>query len=148
MSRKHKKVCTTLNHIEHFLVLVSSVTGYVWIFAFASLFGILIGTMSSAIRSKICVIAVGIRKYESIIKKKKKKYNKIVLLTKSKLNSIEALIYWNIGHEKFVLTGNVLKEYGKMKEEIKKDLIKFIKNFSLFIKQSYCIVWSVEKYRK
>ena len=27
MSRKHKKVCTTLNHIEQFLILASAITG-------------------------------------------------------------------------------------------------------------------------
>ena len=26
MSRKHKMVCATLNHIDHFLILVSTVT--------------------------------------------------------------------------------------------------------------------------
>ena len=28
MSKKHKKVCTTLNHLEHFLILASIITGY------------------------------------------------------------------------------------------------------------------------
>ena len=27
--KKHRKVCTTLNYIEHFLILVSTVTGYI-----------------------------------------------------------------------------------------------------------------------
>ena len=27
MSKRHKKVCTTLNYIEHFLILASTVTG-------------------------------------------------------------------------------------------------------------------------
>ena len=27
MSRKHKKVCTTLNYIQHFFISVSAVTG-------------------------------------------------------------------------------------------------------------------------
>ena len=26
MSKKHKKVCTTLNYIEHFLILASTIT--------------------------------------------------------------------------------------------------------------------------
>ena len=29
MSRKHKKVCTTLNYIEHIIVLVSTITGHI-----------------------------------------------------------------------------------------------------------------------
>ena len=49
MSRKHKKVCTTLNYIEHFLTLAFTVTGSISISAFASLLGIPIGIMSSAI---------------------------------------------------------------------------------------------------
>ena len=27
MSRKHEKVCTTINYIEHFLILASTITG-------------------------------------------------------------------------------------------------------------------------
>ena len=40
MSRKHKKVCTTLNYIEHFFILASTVTGCISISAFASLLSI------------------------------------------------------------------------------------------------------------
>ena len=40
MSKKHKKVCTTLNYIEHFLILGSTIIGCVSISAFASLVGI------------------------------------------------------------------------------------------------------------
>ena len=49
MSNKHKKVCTNLNYIEHFLILYSTVTGCISLSAFSSLFQILIGTTSSAI---------------------------------------------------------------------------------------------------
>ena len=49
MSNKHKKVCTTLNYIEHFLILSSTVTGCISLSAFSSSFRILIGTTSSAI---------------------------------------------------------------------------------------------------
>ena len=34
MSRKHKKVSTTLNYIEHFLILASTITGCISISAF------------------------------------------------------------------------------------------------------------------
>ena len=85
-------VCTTLNYIEHFLIL-ASITGCIWLSVFASLLGIPIGITSSAIGLKVCVIAARIKKYKSIIEKKKKKHNKRVVLAKSKLNSIEALIY-------------------------------------------------------
>ena len=92
MSKKHKKVCTTLNYIEHFLILGSTTTGCVSFSAFASSVGIPIGITSSAIGLKICAITAGIKKYKSIIKKKKKKHDKIVLPAKSKLNSIQVLL--------------------------------------------------------
>ena len=112
MSKKHKNVCTTLNYIEHFLILGSSITGYISISAFVSLGGIPIGITSSAIA--ITAITVAINQYKSIIKKKKKKHDKIVLLAKSKLNSTEILIYKGlidsvISHDEFVLINNVLK---------------------------------------
>ena len=58
-------------HIEHILILASVVTGCISISIFASLLGIPIGTASSAIRLKISVITAGIKKCNSIIKKKR-----------------------------------------------------------------------------
>ena len=86
--------------------------------------GIPIGITSSAIGLKICAITAGIKKYKSIIKKKRKKHDKIILLANSKLNRIEVLISKDlidsvISHNEIVLINNVLKEYNKMKEEIK-----------------------------
>ena len=74
-----------------------------------------IGITSSATGLKICAITAGIKKYKSIIKRKKKKHDKIVWLAKSKLNRIEVLISKTsidskINHDEFVLTNNVLKE--------------------------------------
>ena len=119
-----KKVCTTLNYIEHILILASTITGYVYISVFASLIGVTIGIASSAIGLKICAVAGGIKKYKSIIKKKKKKHDKRVLLAKSKLNRVKvvfskSLIDSNISHDELVLINNVLKEYDEVKEEIK-----------------------------
>ena len=93
-------------------------------FCFGFSFGVPIGITSSAIGLKICAIAAGIKKYKSIIKKKKKKHNKIVLLAKVELCSIEvliskALIDSDISHDEFVLINNVLKDYYDMKEQIK-----------------------------
>ena len=85
-------VCTAPNYIEHFFILSSTITGYVSIAPFAFLVGIPIGITSPGIVLKICAITAGIKKYKSIIKKKKKKHDKTVLLAKSKLNSIEVLI--------------------------------------------------------
>ena len=86
--------------------------------------GIPIGISSSAIRLKICAIVAEIKKYKSIIKKKKEKRDKIVLLAKSKLNSTEVLISKAlndsvISDDDLALINNVLKVYNKMKEEIK-----------------------------
>ena len=57
MNRKHKKVCTTLNYYEHFLILASTITGCISMSAFASLHGIPIRITSSSIQLKICAIA-------------------------------------------------------------------------------------------
>ena len=83
---------TTLNYIERFLVLASTITGCISISFFASLLGIPIEITSSAIGLRLCSITSGIKKYLSIIKKQKKKREKIVLLAKSKVNNLEVLI--------------------------------------------------------
>ena len=61
MSKKHKNVCRVLNHIDHLLIVISTITGCVFISAFASLVGIPIGITSSAIGLKICEITAGIK---------------------------------------------------------------------------------------
>ena len=61
-----------MNYIKHLLILISTVNGCVTISSFASLVGIPMGITSSAIELKICLITTGIKKYKSIIKKKKK----------------------------------------------------------------------------
>ena len=50
--KRYKKVCTTLCQIEHFLILASTITRCILIYAFACLVGIFIEIMSSAIRLK------------------------------------------------------------------------------------------------
>ena len=123
-SKKQKKVCTTLNYIEHFLNLTSTITDNVSISAFASLFGIPIGITSSAIGLKYFTITVEIKTYKSIINKKKKKHDIILLLAKSKSYSIKVLISKAvidsvINHDEFVLINNELKEYEEILGEIK-----------------------------
>ena len=98
-------------------------TGFISIFPFASLFGIPMEIISSAVGLEICATTSRIKKQKSIINKKKKKHEKIVLFAKSKLNSIEVLIFKtsinsNNSHDEFNLTNDVLKEYDNMKEEI------------------------------
>ena len=87
-------------------------------------YSIPIGITSTAIVLKICPITAVIKKYQSIIKKRKKNHDKILLLAKSKLIRIEVLISKVlidsvISHDEFVLIKNPLKEYNEMKEEIK-----------------------------
>ena len=52
MSKKHKKVCKTLNYIEHLLISASTVTECVSISAFAFLVRIPAGIASSALELK------------------------------------------------------------------------------------------------
>ena len=63
MSKKHKKVCTTLSYIEHCLILGTVITGCISISAFASVVGIPIGITSSGVGLKICTITAGIKEY-------------------------------------------------------------------------------------
>ena len=104
MSKKRKKVCRDLDYIEQLSILVS------------------------AIGLKTYVITAGIKRYKSIIKKRKK-HNKIVSLAKSKLNIIEvlisvALINSNVSHDEVVLINNVLQELYDMKDEIENSSVK------------------------
>ena len=126
-----------LNYAEHLLILVSTVTGCVWISAFASL--VCGPVASSATRIKICAFPAGIKKYMSIIKKKKKNHNKIVLLGEDKLNTNEVLISKSlidsyISHVEFVSVNNVLREYKEIKEKIKTSVNILYKD-----NETYCV---------
>ena len=72
MSKKHKNICRVLNYIDHLLIVISIITGCVFISAFVSLVGFPVGIASSTTGLKMCVITAGIKKYKSIIKKRKK----------------------------------------------------------------------------
>ena len=75
--------------------MTSAVTGCTSISPLASLGGIPAGIRSSAVGSavglKICEITAEIKKYKSVIKKKRKKHDKIMLPGKAKLHAINAL---------------------------------------------------------
>ena len=94
----------------------------VFIFAFTSSLithVVPLDTKGSVAAIKIFAIAVKIKNYQSLIKKKE--HDKIVLLAKTKLNNAEFLISKvlmdsNIGRDEFV--DYVLKEHNEMKEEI------------------------------
>ena len=107
MSRKYRKVCTTLNILNNFFILACAVTECISIAAFTYLLGTPIGTLISVIRLKIWAIDAGITECQPIIKKKKKKYHKTALLAKSKLNNAKVviskvLIDSNISYDEFV----------------------------------------------
>ena len=89
------------------ILLVNDIPGCVSISAFTSLIPLPLGITSSAVGLKICAITGGIKKYKSIIKKKKK--NDTILLRQTA----------HICHNKFLSVNNVLTEYNKIKDELK-----------------------------
>ena len=110
-----------MKYIDLLLILISTITVCVSVSAFVSLVGISIGITSSAIGLQVCTITAGIKKYKSIIRKKKKKHDKIDLLAKSKFNIMEVLIFKalidsNISHNEVVLINNMLKEFDMILE--------------------------------
>ena len=78
--------------IEHFLALVFAVTVCIFISALASLADISKGIMRSAIGLNICAKIARIKKYKSIIKKKKKKHDEVAVLAKANLDWLKDLI--------------------------------------------------------
>ena len=72
LSKKHKMVHTTLNYIEHLLILATTVTGSIFISAFDFLIDITGGIANFAAGIKFCAITAVIKKHKSIIKKKRK----------------------------------------------------------------------------
>ena len=142
---------TTLNYIEHFLILVSAITGCVSISAFSSLVDIPIGYTSSAIGLKICAITAGNENHKSIIEKKKKRHDKMILLAQSKLNSIEVLISKTlidsvISHDEFILINNALKKYNKIKEEPKNRKTYFGLSYAKFYERFLSIYKTIISY--
>ena len=73
MSKKHKKMSKVLNYFERFTLFIATVTGCVSISVFASLVVFPVVITSSVVELKIGAKTAGIKKYKSIIKKKKKK---------------------------------------------------------------------------
>ena len=114
MSKMRKKICEVLSYIDNLFIVISTITGCVFIYAFASLVSISIGITTSSIGLKICVITREIKKYKTMNKKNKKKHEKVVLLAKYKLNRIEiltskVLIHSDIAQDELVLINNMLK---------------------------------------
>ena len=70
ISDKYEKLGRTLNYFEDFFIFVSAISGCVSTSALASL--VPVGITSSVAGLKTSAINAGIKKYNSIIKKKKK----------------------------------------------------------------------------
>ena len=60
MSKKYKKTWKYLNYVEHLLILVSTITGYVSISEFSLLVCVPVGITSFAVGIKIFSITAGI----------------------------------------------------------------------------------------
>ena len=86
MNQKHKKACRSLNYFEHFLIFISAVSCYVSVSEFVSLVGVSVGLASSLVVVRTCAVPAGIKRYKSVIKKKRKKDNKIVLLARTSIS--------------------------------------------------------------
>ena len=71
MSKKHKKVCRVLNHTEHLLIIISTITGC-FHFSFCFFNWYFYRNYKFCSRIKVCLITAGIKKYKSIIKEKEK----------------------------------------------------------------------------
>ena len=94
--------------------MASAVTRCVFISAFTSSVCILVGIASSTATIKACVVTAEIKKYKSVIKKKKK-HDKVALPAKKNTIKVlisKALVDSNISHDRFVSVNNVLKEYS------------------------------------
>ena len=90
----------------------------------ASLVCIPVDISNSVVGLYFCAITTGIKKYNSLIEKKKRKHYKLVFLTRSQLNGTEVLIFrvlvdLYITHNEFAFINNVSKEYDDMQETIK-----------------------------
>ena len=64
MNQKQNKVFRTINYIEHFLILGTTITGCISISASASLVGIPVVITSSSIGLKICAKTEAISRYK------------------------------------------------------------------------------------
>ena len=64
MNKKRNNVFRTINYIEHFLILGTTITGCISISAFASLAGIPVVITSSSIGLKICAKTEAISRYK------------------------------------------------------------------------------------
>ena len=79
--------------------------------------------MSSEVGLKICAITAGIKRFRSIMKKRKEKHDKIKFLGKTKLDTRAIFVSKSqidsyISHDEFVSV-NFLRAYNGMNQKIK-----------------------------
>ena len=107
-----------LNYFERFLVSISAGSGFVSVSAFASLIGVPVGIESLAVGIKLLEITAKNKK--TIPQLSRKKTNKSDLIFKANRSFISKdLCDSDIIYKYFVSVNNVLRQYNKMKEEIK-----------------------------
>ena len=71
---------------------------------------------NSAVRLKICAVTSGIKKYKSIIKKKKK-HDKTVLVEKNKSDAIEVLVSKALINS-YMSVNNVFRENNEGRKKL------------------------------
>ena len=112
MKEKYRKVCRAVDCFEHFFSFRFCSP---WLcFDFWICFISWYACRLCVVGLKRCALTVRVKKYKSIMKKKKKKHDKIVLLAKTKLNTIEVLVFktlidWYTNHYEFFFSKPCLK---------------------------------------
>ena len=121
MSKRFSKYIASLDYFDKSLIVLSPTSGSISIASFATLVGIASASLSLAF-----LLSTGlVKKLLKTTRNKKKKHNKVVILARSKLNSIEskiseALMNNQISHEDFMTIINDKRNYGELKESIRK----------------------------
>ena len=118
---KHKKVCRSLDYLEHFLIFIRAVSGCVSISTFVSLVGVAVGITCFVIGLKTCPLTAGIKKCQ--VSYQEKIENSLV--SQTKLNTTEVLISRTlidsyINRDEYVSVNNAIRGYNEIKVEIEK----------------------------
>ena len=109
-----------LNYVERFLVSISAGSGFVSVSAFASLIGVPVGIESLAVGIKLLEITAKNLSHQEKPQLSREKTKKSDLIFKANRSFIsKALCHSDIIYKHFVSVNNVLREYNKMKEDIK-----------------------------
>ena len=123
MSKRYSKYVFSFYYSDKSLIVLSVITGSIYIALFAILIGAPAGIASASFSLAFSISTGTVKKLKTTRSKKKKK-NGIVMFTRSKLNSIdskisEALINNKIRHEDLITIINEEKNYPELKESIR-----------------------------